>query len=352
MKLETQRLLSVLKACRSGLSKSDVIPALSCFCFYRNEVITFDDVVSIVAPFPMEGFAGGFNGELLLNWLSLVKTEQVTFTEDGGAGTWKTGRSRLELPVLSSNDFVFTIPRKEYPSISLGSDFLDLLKIASASRGVDLSHPWRLGVTLQLLPDSLVAYSTDNLVVERIEIPCEVSDELSHSQVILPPRLLEVLLSNKVPIKLSLGERVIRFDYDDGCLVFCKLIPDVVDSSKFESAMDSVSWNDDESFYEITEEFEASLNAAEVILKGSAEPECRARVKSGNLTISAMSARGDCSDVMELKNKAGSHPDVEVHFNPVALKRVLPFADQLQILPSMLAVRSDCLRARVSVISN
>ena len=211
--------LDLLKSCRYGLSTKDLVPALSCLCFYRNEVISFDDVVAVVAPCDLGGFTGGFRGALLMKWLEKAKSANVKLVELTGKGKmeWKAGRSKLKMECLPAEEFAFSIPRHDGEIVVI-PDFREYLQAAAASMGTDPSAPWRLGVTLSFLTEGVRLYSTDNLSVTSVFAEYEVPENLRGIEVILVPRLVDVLLADKEqPTQLAvIKNATIRFDYESG----------------------------------------------------------------------------------------------------------------------------------------
>lgn len=352
-----QEFLNLLKSCRHGLSTRDLVPALSCFCFYKGEVISFDDVVAVVAPCDVGGFSGGFRGGLLMKWLETAKAKDVKLVDDkdeDGKVEWKAGRSKLRMEVLPAEEFAFSIPRHEGDVVEI-PDFREYLQAAAASMGTDPSGPWRLGVTVEFLPDGLRLFSTDNLSVTSVFAEYKVPDALRGTQVILVPRLVDVLLADKEqPMCIAIiKNKTIRFDYESGRKVFCRLSVDV-DCRKFNKVLSMVDW-DKGRWCEIPERLSRILEHMEEPLKNVDEPLCSFEVgENGILLVDAKGGGSEVSDWATLKTQKGKfHSPVHVRLNPKVLKRSIEFCDEMIITDKWIAARvEDQVQVVISVFAD
>ena len=348
--------LDLLKSCRHGLSTRDVIPALACFCFYKNEVISFDDVVAVVAPCDVGGFTGGFRGGLLMKWLETTKAKEVKLVEhkESGSMEWRAGRSRLKMEVLPGKEFVFSIPRHDGDTVAI-PDFREFLQAAAVSMGTDPSSPWRLGVTLSFGGDGITLFSTDNLSVTAVFAEYDIPKDLQGKQVILVPRLVEVVLSGKEPPThlAVINKSTIRFDYESGRKVFCRLSTDV-DCRKFHKVMSMVPWEKG-AWCQIPDRLERILDQMNVVLKTAEEPLCSFAVDDeGTLSIKAKGGGSELSDWVQLKTEEDEeHPPVTVRLNPQILKRSIEFCEEIKITDKWVAVRvDDQVQVVVSIFSD
>lgn len=347
-----EEFIELLSSCRYGLSSRDMVPALVCFCFYRNEVITFDDIVAVVAPCQMDAFEGGFKGSVLLNWLKSVSGGVVKLHDLGtGQHEWRAGRSRLRMAKLPREEFAFTIPRHEADEVTLVG-FKDRLEVAASSMGFDPSQPWRLGVTITFNETGMMLYSSDNLSVTEVKYECEVPESLHGKEVILVPRLVEILLADKEdPKALSLVKSTIRFDYESDRRVYCRISTDV-DCRKFRRVLSMVEWG--KNFCQIPIRLETALNQTDVVLKGSNDPLCNLEVEEeGRLHISAKGANAEVKDRTKLSDYEGlAHPAVTVNLNPKTIQRVIEYVDDVYIDSNWVAFSGTDVRAVLSVFKD
>lgn len=352
-----QEFLDLLKSCRHGLSTRDLLPALSCFCFYKGEVISFDNVVSVVAPCDVGGFSGGFRGGVLMKWLETSNAKTIKLCDDkdeNGKVEWKAGRSKLRMEMLPAEEFAFSIPRLEGDAVEI-PDFREYLQAAAASMGTDPSGPWRKGVTLEFLPDGLRLFSTDNLSVTSVFAEYDVPDALHGTQTILVPRLVDVLLADKdQPTHLAIiKNKTIRFDYESGRKVFCQLSADV-DCRKFNYILNMVDW-DKGRWCEIPERLSRILEHMEEPLKNVEDALCSFEVaENGVLLLNAKGGGSEMSDWATLKTEKGKfHPPVCVRLNPKVLKRSIEFCDEMIITDKWIAARvEDQVQVVISVFAD
>ncbi len=351
-----QEFLQLLKSCRHGLSTRDLVPALSCFCFYKGEVTSFDDVVAVVAPCAVGGFTGGFRGGLLIKWLETATAKAVKLCEleEKGKMEWRAGRSRLKMEVLPGEEFAFSILRHEGEVVEI-PNFKEYLQAAAASMGTDPSNPWRLGVTVSFWQDSITFFSADNLSVTAVFAEYEVPQKLQGSQVILVPRLVDVLLADKEqPTHLAvIKNTTIRFDYESGRKVFCRLSTDV-DCRKFQKVLDMVDWNTGQ-WCEIPERLDQILDQMEVPLKNVDDPLCSLELTdAGTLLVSAKGSGLELSDWTRLDaGNDENHVPVVVRLNPKVLKRSIEFCEDMIITDKWIAARvDDQVQVVISVFSD
>jgi len=346
--------LNLLKSCKHGLATKDIIPALACFCFYKGEVITYDDIVAVVAPCKLDDFSGGFRGDLLLQWLGTVnaKTVKLYQLNEGGSYEWRAGKSRLKVELLPPEDFAFTVPRHEPDRVKI-PHFKEFLRVVAVSMGTDPSQPWRLGVTLTFTTEGIKMYSCDNLQVTEVSAKYKIPESLVGVEVILVPRLVEILLSEKEdPSHLTvIVKQTIRFDFAGDRKVFCRLSTDV-DCRKFRKVLSLVKW-EDQDWFDIPAKLERVLDETQVVLKGVDDPLCNLEVvDDGVMHVTAKGRNAEMATSTVLQSEEYDHPEIQVNLNPAILRRVIEYVDDISIAHNLIALRGESVRSVVSIFTD
>lgn len=335
--MKRTQLFDVLKKTSPALSNKDVIAVFSCFCFGKDSVLAYDDLIAIQFPLKVEGLRGAVKGDVLLRWLGSVKFKDVDVVPGETSVLFKCGRSKIELPLLSKDDFLFKFPTKaarfEFP---VDDSVVKLIQQATTSMGTDPSHPWRLGLTLKISPDGLLMYSCDNATATR------VSSSKSHKKsfsVIIPPRFCDLLKTfakdeGKCTLKLS-GKWLIA-DFESGLKLFSRAgaSPDIDQYEKLFKGYDAVA---PKSYVKLPPPLKNALDRAEVILPYAKEPYTTATVKDGTLSFLTKSdSTGEIKDRMKFEK----HAAIELRFLPSRLSRAIHKGVRMCMTEKFIVLRS------------
>lgn len=194
--MNKDKLLPILKTLSPALSTSEALAALSCFNFTGKSVHAYDDQVGIVSPYTSD-FQGGIKGKLLLTFLNGSKKADIDVTETSGSLLLKSGRSKLELPLVPVDEFLFEIPKsgKNPKEIELTAKLVEGIQQAIISMGVDTNHPWRMGVTIAGCKAGVWIFSSDNLTTTRVLVKdAELAKSFKNIELLLNPRFCSLLV--------------------------------------------------------------------------------------------------------------------------------------------------------------
>lgn len=328
-------ILHTLKRVAPALSSKDLVPALSHLCFAKGKVVAYDDVVGLEAPCTSSFGNRGLKGSLLINFLAASRGQDVEVLEASPDELEiKCGRARLKVPTISTDDFVFEMPDTAgaVPIIVESDSFIRALRLVSLSIGLDPSHPWRMGVTLEVSgKNEVTLYSSNNVAVSRATASVVVPKTSTGDVIVLPPRWVELATT------LAKGEALksLHYSHDGGWVIatfgastrlFARVIgePDV---EKFTSTL-NFALPDDGIEVEKPKGFEGVLDRALVVLDGEKDKHFEVTVAGGKMRFAANAAAGEFRDSV----RSGDHPDAKITCSPVLVKRAITDTTHIRIV--------------------
>tara|TARA_R110000744_G_scaffold29871_6_gene71006 strand:+ start:7498 stop:8460 length:963 start_codon:yes stop_codon:yes gene_type:complete len=299
-------------------------------------VTAYDDVVGIETPCLSEFGDLGLKGSLLINFLAASRGKDVIFeepTED--AVELKCGRARLKVPTLSSEDFVFEMPRDSAKELAVSDEsFVEALRRCELSMGLDPGHPWRMGVTIEVTAkDEVAMYSSNNVAITRSTAQVKAGKKQAKDVMVVPPRWVELVS------QLARQEGLTKIIYDDseeaGWIVACfgkatRLFARLVaqgDVEKFKTSLD-YALPEDASTYDIPKGFQGVLDRALVVLETAPDKAITIKVAAGKMRFSAGTAAADYKDFC----KSADHPEATIICSPALLKKAVEVSGQIRIV--------------------
>ena len=309
-----------LKAVSPGLATRDLLPIFSCFCFRDGKVFAYNDVVAVEFPLDV-GFEGAVKGSTLLS--SVNSSRAKTVEVEPGAGeelVFKIGRARVKLPVIGVDQFAFEFPNGKSKGKKITEDFLLGIERASFAMGTDTSYPERLGITIS----GSTIYATDNFSVVSVQL------EEEWPTMVLPPRFVELLLSNRnrVPTTLQVDDSFVVASFEDGLRVLSKTVHEG-NPGAFEELC-SILPEEIETF-PLPKGFDFALDKALSVLSDD-EPHTRFVVSDGKLKMRSSSSAGVVNETSKISPE---HPDVDVRTSPVLIRRALKYVSHLRFFADL-----------------
>ena len=333
--MQRKEIMGVLKKVSPALESKDMIPVFTCFCFDGANVTTYDGVVALTHPIDFGGVKGAVRGKLLLDFLSASRADDMSVEEQDSQVTVKAGRSKLDLPLLSEKDFLFSAPeQKGSKEISIEKPLLDAVGQALLSVGKDPGHSWRLGVTTVFTEDGCTLYSSDNRTATRVKL--ELKSSPKKLKTILPPKFCELLIElsrSDTPKKFILTEEWVSCAFKSGLQLFSRTIPNVeLDTWKglFEIVKDAK-----EQLTAVPKGLLRCLERAAVVLPFSDHPvpHTRMTVKGEKLILETESKAGNVRDVLTVE---GLEDGKSIRFVPESAMKGMSHATKFAMLDQAL----------------
>ncbi len=344
-------LVELLKRVEPALSAKNFIEVFSCFCFKKQTVTAFDDIVAISSPCHLE-VEGGLRGKVLIDFVHAARGVDVAVEvgEDGNEAVIRSGRSRLTMPLLGMDDFIFEFPETPGVELPVTEEFLNAFGQCLLSVGTDPSHPWRLGVTVSFDQTGVTFYSSDTTTIttRRLEMP--VAKKLVGRSFIFPPRFSELLAG------LAKREEADVIIVDDDWVEArfksqLRLWSKTVKAVEVERYTEMLATLDEaRASRKVPKGFIAALDRALVVLSSRSEHGqlTEFTVADGKMKLFTKSPIGEVRDSFKLPE----HPDVAVKAPPDRIKRAIEFATRMGIHERCIVLEDDSgYRYLVSVIT-
>jgi hypothetical protein len=170
-----EKVLRVASLCTSD---QNFVSALRFSCFSEDGTLhTYNDAQAVVLPTEIKGLDFGLPCDLFLKLLgTLSETAEVEVSKKGEGCLVKSSKTKVELPVLGSDAYLFDAAKyrkmseKGKWSIEITQPFILALEKALFSVGSDPSKPSTQVITLVLRNSHTVAFSTDGTTVTAVEV--------------------------------------------------------------------------------------------------------------------------------------------------------------------------------------
>lgn len=321
-------LLGILKECEPALATNDLVPVLQNFLFDGKNVLAHDGIVMLSKPTDfLPGL--GANGKLLLQWLAASRSLMIEADTGEDEVTLKAGRSKLRLPIITSDDFSFEMPKKKARAeFSLDGKLLKALRAVAVCMGSDPAHPWRLGITSIFGKGSVTFFSTDNIAASRAKVKMKGTEAIPPA--VLPYRFVELLLSlvrAKGDCTLRIGSDWVEGRFSDGLRLWTKTHGEA-EPRNYESTFEMVEDSLPKKLVEIPKGFRDCIGRMLVVLAHGQDKYAKALVAKGKLRLTAESAAGEIRDLIKLTG----HENSRLSFYPDRVKACLSYASKMALV--------------------
>lgn len=167
MTINKLELEAVLNKASPFLMPRSFLPILTHFCFSENSVVAFNDLQAIEINYK-SGLECALPGALLSKMLGSLQSNALELTQRQSEVIIQSGKSKVKLPSLPKDDFIFEMPPKDgCDKIKLPLDVIGGLSNCLISTSHDLANPEKSGVRLIIQNKRLEFYSTDTVSISR-----------------------------------------------------------------------------------------------------------------------------------------------------------------------------------------
>lgn len=336
--MQRAELIETLKQVAPALASKDFVPVLACFCFDGKLVTAFDDLVALQAPCTLP-IKAGIRGRLMLDLLTASRAKELVLDDASEQEiVLKAGRSRIKLPRIDPEHFIFEMPEPEGVAVPLSDKVIDALKRVAISMGTDPSHPWRMGVTLLVTAEGISFYSSDNVTVSRARVEqAGLVKKKDTFKCVLAPRFVELLLSQAAKregtLNLTSGWSMACFK--SGLKLFCKTVNDL-ELERYEHLFEAVSQME-ERLVPIPKGTDLALQRALALLDGATDKLTELTVRDGVMSLFSKSQHGEVRDRLRFAD----HPDAKTVIQPEMLHRAIPHSSHMAVDPELAVLLID-----------
>jgi len=320
--MKRESLLGVLSTVDPALAANDLIPVLTHYWFTGKAVMAYNDVVAIAAPYKTE-FKGAIRGSLLGGVLSKLAGDDVLFTQGDNSMVIKSGRSRLEVPLLPPDSFLFTFPKVDEDDAMLSLDeeskpaLIRAFDICLQSLSRRVSEPQRLGITV--VPESkkaLTFYSTDSVTLSSAPVAADghgLEKHVTMSKLFCESALKLMQRKDVKEVKLYLDDEYALMLFDNGVKLYGRLIDDPNPPKFKEIVGNYLPKGKGNGMVPVPAGLSAALERAYLVVHKALEPVTKLRVAENSkgkrlLRISSKSETGEVTESVEI----GDHPEVSL----------------------------------------
>jgi len=315
--------LRALEMVRPAIHKHDYVEVLTYVCFDGERVTAYNDKIAIDTPLAT-AFTGAVAGELLIKWLSKMKTVLVNVDVADDEMRLRAGSGRqLRLPLISMERWrcIFTMPDAtalRY-AVTLSPRVIQALSPVMISRGiVEPSVLDTLGVTFKLHKARLDLFATNSRTISWARL---VGVKGPRCRVVLTYQFCEQLvrLAKRDGATLSVGRDTTVTTLRHGTRLFGKhaYVPRPIDfDERIAAALADANMKQ---LIEIPPEFWSAIDRALLLLTQASHPACELLFKNGQLRVYA---RKDLlTEITSWIEICGAHPDASCIIDPYLIKR-------------------------------
>ena len=348
--MNREDLLAALAASSPALAPEteSIAPVFRCFCFSKESVVAYDDVVGIRVAIPEADFRGVVPGRLLHKFVKTctgkyLKFEPLTSEKDA---RWrvKCGPTKLEFNLRSVSDFPFRFPKEDGDVvIKLGDDFfvgLDLCTKIVPDRGLSTwvgGVFFSFGKELRFFSTSAARNEVRTYTVGHKETRvCKTSRGRC---VVLPVAFCKAVLSlRKVypeeAARLSVSDSYATVSFADEASVFGRAVSMEGALKAAERIEDLLSDLGD--MISLQDNLREALVRAAIIANDG--DWCRVRIEGGKMYLRTDTTAGCVRDSLTLQ---GKHDDVKFRTDPRRLDKSLDSCTEFRATQRFMALRGD-----------
>jgi DNA polymerase III sliding clamp (beta) subunit (PCNA family) len=329
-----KELLDTLELVRPALASDNLIPIFQNFCFNEGTVYASKDKLTIMAPCDVqESFAvnGKILGELLKN--SAVKEVDIQLDKENALVV--AGKSKMKLPYMGQEDFLFTEPEDETWSVILDIDdeVLKAFELCLVTSSSDNTMPAFMGVTVKGGKRTCL-YSCDGDALSRYQLGTKSADV----QLIVPGEFVDSLLRITATTGCKLGHLYLNEEWAVAELgndykIFGRILVND-EPLDFESQLKKYL-KDSPPFIEVPDGLAPAISRARVV----ADPESKAtaiKVSGGKLYLNTETHLGDVKDVISIESE---HPDISASVSAKLIATAISVCNEMAVFDNCTVYR-------------
>lgn len=347
--MKREGLLTALTVASPALAPETeaVAPIFRCFCFTKESVVAYDDVVGIRVATPEVDFKGLVPGRLLHKFVKSCTGKHLTFEpvrRDEERWRVKCGPTKLDFNRLPASNFPFRFPKVDGNVVAkLGDNFfagLDLCTKIVPDRGLST---WVGGLFFHF-GDGLRFISTNSTRNEiRIYTVGDMGITIGKIErgrcIVLPVAFCKAVLSLRraypeESARLYVSDNHATVSFADVASVFGRAV-------SMEGALKAVERVED-LLSDLGDLISLQTNLREALVRAAAIADegdwCRVRIEDGKMFLRTDTKAGCVRDSLTLQ---GAHDDVKFRTDPRRLAKSLECCTKFRVTQRFVALRGD-----------
>lgn len=320
--MKREDLLAVLGLVDPAIAANDLIPILTHYWFTGKNVMAYNDVVAISAPYETE-FKGALRGSLLSGILSKLPGENVDFLLEDGNVVIKSGRSKLKVTPLPEDSFIFTFPKVKEDKAALvltektRHALMRAIDICLQSLSRRVSEPQRMGITIIPDGDRLSFYSTDSVTLSAAYVSAKghgFDGHITLSKLFCETALKLAQRKGIDKVHFYIDSEYAMMVFSDGVKLYGRLVDDPNPPNFAKIVGNYLPKGNKNSTIKIPSGLSEALDRAHLVVQKALEPTTRIKVTEGSngdmvLRILAKSEHGEATESVKIDDQ---HPEVNV----------------------------------------
>lgn len=174
MKCKTSEFSEALQLAKPALSLNNILPVMQSYCFTGTTVFTYNDFLAIGIALETP-FIAAISGDALHKCITTMRSEEMSFVQDGDSLLIKSGRSKLAFVTQPEKSFALTpdeLKDNILATIKVDRSFTEGLASAMISIDTQFFYDVYGSVGLALTEgEALTLYSTDDQTLTRVLLP-------------------------------------------------------------------------------------------------------------------------------------------------------------------------------------
>lgn len=325
--MNRKALLHTLDMVRPALASEMLVPIFTNFCFDKTVVYAYKDNLGIVAPCDIgETFA--VSGKTLIELLSASSSADVELELDRDHVLIKAGKSKMKLPFLGKDEFIFEEPESEQWEIMLdiSPEMLSAVELCLVTASNDSTMPAFMGVTVKG-GKGVTLYSCDGDALSRYKLSAKVTPDVQFN---IPIEFCDAVLKIAEKSGTRYGQLYVNSEWamaEMGNNI--KIVGRIVDNPdplNFEVQIKK-SIKTDPTFVGIPESLQAALTRARVVADPEGKPTVLT-VNEGKLGISTETHLGNVHDNIKVDK---DHPSVEASVSAKLVQRAMSICSEFSL---------------------
>jgi hypothetical protein len=227
MKCKTSEFSEALQLAKPALSLNNILPVMQSYSFTGKTVFTYNDFLAIGIALETP-FVAAISGDALHKCVATMRSEEMSFVQDGDSLLIKTGRSKLAFTTLPETSFALNPDELEdniLATLEVDRVFTEGLEAAMLSIDTQFFYDVYGSVGLELIEGKpLKLYSTDDQTLTRVQLPktvCPNMGDFPEDVILLPNDFCKQYLKlykhffadHNGTVKLSLSEQYLLCDF-------------------------------------------------------------------------------------------------------------------------------------------
>lgn len=277
---------------KPGLASKELIEQSTSFAFIGDRVVTYNDEISVSHPVKgLENMRGAVKAKTLYEFLSRVKSEEITIEQEENQIVIKAGRSKAGLIFEQE----VRLPIEELGKIgkwqALPDNFLDALMLCYPCCSGDMSRP--ILTCVHICGDKVVASDSYQIIQYKLK------KKVPGKGFLIPANSVKELVRYTIK-EASLGDSWVHFRTEDGTVFSCRIVDgEFPDVEKFLNVKGTE--------FVFPEVMKEALGRANVFAKKEIEtdelPSVSVKVKKGELILSARNEYGWFEERLEIEDQ-------------------------------------------------